>query len=74
MGSVLILPVFKANSKIIGISVIDILPNCVSSVYFIWDPDWAWSSLGKLSAMFEASLARRIAEQGGGGGYVYMGE
>lgn len=31
-------------------------------MYFIWDPDWAWASLGKLSALFEASLARRIAQ------------
>ncbi|KAI9636382.1 arginine-tRNA-protein transferase [Dioszegia hungarica] len=64
---------YKINGQTIGISVIDILPNCVSSVYFIWDPDWAWASLGKLSGMYEASLARRIWAAGGGGGYVYMG-
>ena len=59
---------------------IDILPKCVSSVYFIWDPDWAWASLGKLSAMWEASLARRISEALDVGcdqrrdGWVYMGK
>ena len=69
---------YKVDSQIIGISVIDILPKCVSSVYFIWDPNWAWASLGKLSALWEASLARRISEALGGGdgsgGWVYMGE
>lgn len=69
---------YKVDARIIGISVIDILPSCVSSVYFIWDPDWAWASLGKLSALWEASLSRRIEEAfgngRGGGGWVYMGE
>jgi arginyl-tRNA--protein-N-Asp/Glu arginylyltransferase len=55
--------------------VIDILPSCVSSVYFIWDPDWAWASLGKLSALREVALARDIRDAGiEGMRWVYMGE
>ena len=69
---------YKVDAQLIGISVIDILPSCVSSVYFIWDPEWAWASLGKLSALWEVSLSRRIEETfrdgRGGGGWVYMGE
>ncbi|KAK6903712.1 hypothetical protein I203_107217 [Kwoniella mangroviensis CBS 8507] len=65
---------YKVDTQIIGISVIDILPNCVSSVYFIWHPDWAWASLGKLSALYEISLARRMREKGAQGmEWVYMG-
>ncbi|WWD00610.1 hypothetical protein V866_007545 [Kwoniella sp. B9012] len=65
---------YKLDSQLIGISVIDILPNCVSSVYFIWHPDWAWASLGKLSALYEISLARRMREKGAQGmEWVYMG-
>nr|XP_019047146.1 hypothetical protein I302_03753 [Kwoniella bestiolae CBS 10118]OCF26076.1 hypothetical protein I302_03753 [Kwoniella bestiolae CBS 10118] len=65
---------YKVDTKLIGISVIDILPNCVSSVYFIWHPDWAWASLGKLSALYEISLSRRIREKGVEGmKWVYMG-
>ena len=30
-------------------SVIDILPNCVSSVYFMYDKNWERFSLGKVS-------------------------
>ncbi|WWC86879.1 uncharacterized protein L201_001758 [Kwoniella dendrophila CBS 6074] len=65
---------YKVDSRVIGISVIDILPSCVSSVYFIWHPDWAWASLGKLSALYEISLARRMKAKGVEGmKWVYMG-
>jgi arginine-tRNA-protein transferase len=56
--------VYKIDGKTIGISVIDILPTCVSSVYFIWDPEYAWASLGKLSALFEVAIAIDIQKAG----------
>ena len=40
--------VYMMDGKLIAFSVIDILPGCVSSVYFVWDPDYAWASLGKV--------------------------
>jgi len=40
--------VYMIDGKLIAFSVIDILPGCVSSVYFVWDPDYAWASLGKV--------------------------
>jgi arginyl-tRNA--protein-N-Asp/Glu arginylyltransferase len=49
---------------LIGISVIDILPYCISSVYFIWHPDWAWASLGKLSALHEIALSVEMNKAG----------
>ncbi|OCF32593.1 hypothetical protein I316_05773 [Kwoniella heveanensis BCC8398] len=55
---------YRVDSKLIGISVVDVLPACVSSVYFIWHPDWAWASLGKLSALYEVSLVRRMNAAG----------
>ncbi|EIW71254.1 hypothetical protein TREMEDRAFT_67646 [Tremella mesenterica DSM 1558] len=64
----------RVDGQLIGISVIDILPACVSSVYFIWDPDWAWASLGKLSALREAALALEMSQAGAEGmEWVYMG-
>jgi arginine-tRNA-protein transferase len=36
------------DGELIAIGVIDILPKCVSSVYFIYSPKWAWASLGKV--------------------------
>ena len=39
------------NGKIIGVGVIDILNNCVSSVYFFYDPDYQFLNLGTYSAL-----------------------
>ncbi|ODN79676.1 hypothetical protein L202_03607 [Cryptococcus amylolentus CBS 6039] len=67
---------YKVDSQVIAISVIDITPSGVSSVYFIWSPSWAWASLGTLSALYEVSLAQRIRRAEGDGGkmgWVYMG-
>jgi len=55
---------YKLDDELIAMSVIDILPNCVSSVYFMYDKDWERFSLGKLSALREASLAHEIREAG----------
>ncbi|KAL7420005.1 Arginyl-tRNA--protein transferase 1 [Cryptotrichosporon argae] len=65
---------YKVDGHSIGISVIDVLPAGVSSVYFIWDPAWAWAGLGKLSALYEVALVRRMREAGATGvGWLYMG-
>lgn len=66
---------YKVDSQLVGISVIDVLPYCVSSVYFIWDPDWAWASLGKLSALYETAIALEIRRNGARDmRWLYMGE
>lgn len=65
---------YRVDSQLVGISVIDILPTCVSSVYFIWDPDWAWASLGKLSALYEIALVNDLAQAGADMRWLYMGE
>ncbi|WVO16555.1 hypothetical protein L204_104234 [Cryptococcus depauperatus] len=66
---------YRIDGKLVGISVLDIVPHGVSSVYFIWDPAWAWASLGKLSALYEVSLVKRLAEAGAGQGmrWAYLG-
>ena len=66
---------YRIDDRLVGISVIDVLPLCVSSVYFIWDPDYAWASLGKLSALRELALAADMRLAGAAKmGWVYMGE
>lgn len=40
--------VHRVNGQLVAFSVLDIIPGCVSSVYFVWDPDFAWASLGKV--------------------------
>ncbi|OSX59239.1 hypothetical protein POSPLADRAFT_1150353 [Postia placenta MAD-698-R-SB12] len=55
---------YRLDGELIAIGVIDILPNCVSSVYFMYDIKWERFSLGKLSALREASLAKELHTAG----------
>ncbi|KAG1907323.1 arginine-tRNA-protein transferase [Suillus fuscotomentosus] len=55
---------YRLDGELIAMGVIDILPECVSSVYFMYDPKHEKYSLGKLSAIREASLAREIHDAG----------
>ncbi|KAG2083812.1 arginine-tRNA-protein transferase [Suillus cothurnatus] len=55
---------YRLDGELIAMNVIDILPECVSSVYFIYDPKHDKYSLGKLSALREASLAREMHDAG----------
>ncbi|KAJ7283769.1 arginine-tRNA-protein transferase [Mycena rebaudengoi] len=65
---------YRCDGKLIAMAVLDILPNCVSSVYFMYDQAWEEFSLGKLSALREVSLASEMQEAGAPEmGYLYMG-
>ncbi|KAF8351554.1 arginine-tRNA-protein transferase [Amanita rubescens] len=65
---------YRLDGELIAMAVLDILPNCVSSVYFIYDKKWEHFSFGKLSALREVALAREIREAGVSEmGYLYMG-
>lgn len=54
---------YYLNGKIIGCSVIDILPQGVSSVYFYYDPDFSFLRLGVYSALRELELTRRLTRE-----------
>lgn len=56
------------EGKLIALAVTDFLPSGISSVYFIWDPEYAKWSLGKLSALRELSLLSKINRD-----YYYLG-
>ncbi|ODV87258.1 hypothetical protein CANARDRAFT_5808 [[Candida] arabinofermentans NRRL YB-2248] len=59
---------YYINEKLIAIAVLDILPNSISSVYFIWDPDYAHLGLGTLSALREMLLTEQLGKE-----FYYMG-
>lgn len=42
---------YRINGKLVAVGVIDILINCVSSVYFFYDPDFAFLNMGIYSAI-----------------------
>lgn len=55
---------YRLDGELIAMGVIDILPGCVSSVYFMYNPKWEKYSLGKLSALREASLVQEMQNAG----------
>ncbi|KAH9940591.1 arginine-tRNA-protein transferase [Amylocystis lapponica] len=55
---------YRLDGELIAMGVIDILPNCVSSVYFMYEKKWERFSMGKLSALRETALAKEIHDAG----------
>jgi len=65
---------YRLDGQLIAIGVLDILPGCVSSVYFMYDKRWEKFSLGKISALREVALAREMYEAGAERAHwLYMG-
>ncbi len=56
------------NQKLIGVDLIDILPNGISSIYFYYDPDYSSYSLGKLSLYYQIIMAKER-----GLDWIYLG-
>lgn len=56
------------NGKLIALSILDFLPSGVSSIYFIWDPDYAYLSLGTISSIKEILMCDQLNL-----GYYYLG-
>jgi len=40
---------YRLDGRLVAMGVIDILPSCVSSVYFMWEKEYEKFSLGKVS-------------------------
>lgn len=60
---------YYLDGKLIALAVLDALPDlCVSSVYFMYDPDYKHLDLGKFSALKEIALTRALGQK-----YYYMG-
>lgn len=57
------------NDELIAFAVLDVIPGyALSSVYFVWDPDYSSLGFGKVSALREIVLARDLHTP-----YYYMG-
>lgn len=65
---------YVLDGKLIALAVIDILPGCISSVYFIYDPDYAFLGLGKYSVFREIALTQEYNEKYEKLKYYYMGK
>lgn len=49
------------DGRLVAVGVVDVLPKCLSSKYFFYDPKFKWASLGKLSALREIEWVKRAA-------------
>lgn len=56
------------EDKLIGIDLIDILEDGISSIYFYYDPEYSHLSLGKLSLLLQINLARESNKK-----WIYLG-
>ncbi|RLU23926.1 hypothetical protein DMN91_004134 [Ooceraea biroi] len=61
------------DNELIAVGVIDILPSCVSSVYFFYDPAYNQLSLGTFSSLREVYLTRQLNKIVSDLKYYYMG-
>ncbi|RHZ50559.1 hypothetical protein Glove_495g22 [Diversispora epigaea] len=49
---------YYLDDKLIAVAVLDILPKCISSVYFFYDPKFAFLGLGTYSALREIVMTK----------------
>lgn len=66
---------YLIDDKLIALAVLDVLPDCLSSVYLAYHPDFAHLSLGRISALYESQLSKSLpsAEPNGNSARYYMG-
>lgn len=56
------------EDKLIGVDLIDILEDGISSIYFYYDPHYSHLSLGKLSLLQQISIAKQTNKK-----WIYLG-
>lgn len=61
------------DDRLVAVGVIDILPRCLSSKYLFWDPDYAFLSLGKYSALQEIAWVKENQADCPSLQYYYLG-
>lgn len=64
---------YLIDGRIIAVGVVDILPKCLSSKYLFWDPDFAFLSLGKFTALKEIQWVREMQAHCPNLEYYYLG-
>jgi arginine-tRNA-protein transferase len=64
---------YLLDGKIIAVGVVDLLPRCLSSKYFYYDPDFSFLTLGTYSALREIAFTQELAKSRPSLHYYYMG-
>lgn len=61
------------DDKLMAVAVLDILPQCLSSVYFFYDPQYSHLGLGTYGALREMAFTRELHRTSQEIQYYYMG-
>ncbi|MEY4504621.1 MAG: hypothetical protein RL154_917 [Pseudomonadota bacterium] len=59
---------YYIDNKLVGLDYIDILPNGLSSIYFIYNPEYSKYSLGVYSLLIQIEWAKKMGLK-----YIYLG-
>ena len=59
---------YYSDSELVGVGLVDLLPNGISSAYFYHAPEWRSGGPGTFSLLSEVDLARELELE-----YVYLG-
>lgn len=51
---------YHLDGELIGVGVLDVLPKCITTVYFFYDPEYSFLNLGTYSALIEISMVRHM--------------
>nr|CAG4643207.1 EOG090X06AF [Ilyocryptus agilis] len=64
---------YLLDGKLVAVGVIDILPSCLSSVYFFYDPDYSFLSLGTYASLREIAFVRELHKNCPDFSWYYLG-
>jgi len=64
---------YRIDGKLVAVGVVDVLPLCLSSVYFFYDPDFSFLSIGVYSALSEIEWVKNAMKNNPQLKYYYMG-
>lgn len=59
---------YRHNGQLVGLALVDITANSLSSIYFFHDPEWRDLGLGTYSILQEIETGRRLEKD-----YLYLG-
>jgi len=64
---------YYVDDKLIAIGVVDLLPKCLSSVYFFYEPEYKYLSLGVVGAVKEIEYVQEMSKYFPEFKYYYLG-
>jgi len=64
---------YYLEGKLVAVGVIDVLPECISSVYFFYDPDYKDVSFGILGSLKEIEYIKEMKKYFPNLKYYYLG-